>query len=850
MTATEEITPTDLQQREAMPELLLKLRISETCRRIARLSCHVADDREFADVAAHDIADGIGVAAAAIWELDRTAAAWTLIGSAGDVDRQPLRTLLQKVRMSPGARSEAARAEAMIDDVDHLVRAAASPDDRSGAYHASSAILLRSTSRTLRVLATWSHRMDDDQLHPAMEAVAHDVSQGFDAIVAHREKSVHAKLFCALFEGVPLAVAGVGSTGTCTRWNCAVAELFGWDESVVLGRPLRLVAPRDEETFRHTVQSALHAFTPVEQRCVCQRSNGSTFAAKVTLIPTFAANGAESEVLLVITDQSSHELRRRLNQCELDVALCLSKSQMTDVNNAQILQAICQRLEWRAGEIWQLSDDGERWHCNTVWKSPEFTSELAASITIGRSLRNDVGLPAEVRRARNIVCAESDDNLHDIALPIDCDNEVRRVVVFLGARIDGQAAELKKCMQAIALQIGQALSRERIVSSLRKAEHEQQQARKMEAVGMLAGGIAHDFNNLMTVVLGNCEMLQSQPFDESQTLEMVEEIRVISERAATLTKKLLGFSRKRAVQPEVLNPTRILKECMGMLERVVGSNIALETNVPEDIPPILIDRIEFEQIVLNLVANARDAMPTGGKISISLANMTLELKDVLHHDDIRSGDYVSLTVADNGCGMDEATQARAFEPFFTTKGAEKGTGLGLATVYGIVRRCRGIVQLKSTVGEGTQFKIVLPRAAVGIKPRSVHTPVLADPRGSETILVVEDEDSLRRLVQRVLEVHGYTVMTADRGAAALELLRSGQKCDLLLTDIVMPGMNGRALGAEARKLFPDLPMLYMSGFHELDESSADADDTRLLSKPFSSDVLTMAVRTALDGVRS
>jgi two-component system cell cycle sensor histidine kinase/response regulator CckA len=243
-------------------------------------------------------------------------------------------------------------------------------------------------------------------------------------------------------------------------------------------------------------------------------------------------------------------------------------------------------------------------------------------------------------------------------------------------------------------------------------------------------------------------------------------------------------------------------------------------------------------------------MPTGGEISIALANATLELKDVVHHDDVRPGEYVSLIVADNGCGMDAATQARAFEPFFTTKGVDKGTGLGLATVYGIVRRCRGVVQLQSAPGEGTRFTILLPRAAVGIAPRVVQAPVPPDARGVEKILVVEDEDPLRRLIQRVLEVHGYTVVSADQGIAALDLLKSGQSFDLLLTDIMMPGMNGRALASEARRMFPELPLLYMSGFHELEDSCGSQDDARLLSKPFSSDVLTRAVRAALDGVRS
>jgi CheY-like chemotaxis protein len=242
-------------------------------------------------------------------------------------------------------------------------------------------------------------------------------------------------------------------------------------------------------------------------------------------------------------------------------------------------------------------------------------------------------------------------------------------------------------------------------------------------------------------------------------------------------------------------------------------------------------------------------MPTGGKLTITTANVALGLKAVTPYSEVQPGEFVALSVADTGCGMDEQTCSRAFEPFFTTKGVEQGTGLGLATVYGIIRRSRGIVNLDSTPGAGTRFTIYLPRAAIGIKPRQVEERPADDPRGSETVLVVEDEDVLRKLVQRILEVHGYTVHAASNGTAALRFLeQSSGIVKLLLTDIVMPQMSGIQLVAEARRRHADLPALFMSGYPDLAEPQGDGipHGAELLCKPFTSDALARAVRKALD----
>jgi signal transduction histidine kinase/ActR/RegA family two-component response regulator len=476
----------------------------------------------------------------------------------------------------------------------------------------------------------------------------------------------------------------------------------------------------------------------------------------------------------------------------------------------------------------------------------------------------DAGLPGLARKERRIVWS-SDlrnrrgaephgaprplDRYDSIAVPIRADDEIQSVLVFYGEDIPEQDEQLNRTLCSIAEQIGQAVARERMSETLQKTEEVLRQTRKMEAIGMLAGGIAHDFNNLLMVILGNCELLLDGLVAQAQYPELVGEIRAAGERAASLTRQLLTFSRKRAAEPEVLNVNQLLADVDRMLQRVVGETIRIETGLAADTYPVRMDRVELEQVLLNLAANARDAMPTGGKLTITTANAALGLKAVTPYPDVQPGEFVVLSVADTGCGMDEQTRSRAFEPFFTTKGVEKGTGLGLATVYGIIRRSRGIVQLDSAPGVGTRFTIYLPRCAIGITPRQIDERPADDPRGSETVLVVEDEDVLRRLVQRILEVHGYTVHAASNGPAALGFLRrSAGTVDLLLTDVVMPQMSGIQLVAEARRLRADLPVLFMSGYPDLADPSGNGipRGPELLCKPFTSDALARAVRKALD----
>lgn len=362
------------------------------------------------------------------------------------------------------------------------------------------------------------------------------------------------------------------------------------------------------------------------------------------------------------------------------------------------------------------------------------------------------------------------------------------------------------------------------------------QAQKMETVGRLAGGVAHDFNNLLTVINGYAEFALMELPDDDPLREMVKEIHDAGLRAAGLTRQLLAFSRRGVVQAVSLDVNGVAEQMKKMLERLIGEDIRLTFDLEPEIWRVRADAGQLEQVIMNLAVNARDAMPKGG-------TLVLTTRNVSDH-----GDWVLLAVADTGCGMDEATQQRLFEPFFTTKAAGQGTGLGVATVYGIVTQCGGRIDVVSEVGRGSTFRLYFPRTqgdAGDVTPLSADRGLV---RGTETILLVEDEESLRRIAQRILESAGYRVRCAANGPEALTILKSGEAVDLLLTDVIMPGMNGHDLAEEVRKTYPDLRVLFASGYlHDVFPDRATlGPEVAFLAKPYSPASLTSKVRAVLD----
>ena len=369
----------------------------------------------------------------------------------------------------------------------------------------------------------------------------------------------------------------------------------------------------------------------------------------------------------------------------------------------------------------------------------------------------------------------------------------------------------------------------------------------MEAIGQLAGGIAHDFNNLLTVILGHSEFLLKRAESREDTRMRVEEIRKAAERGAWLTSQLLAYSRNQILEPSVLQMNSVLEDMDGILRCVLGEDVFLDVVMDANLGWTKVDPGKLQQIVLNLAGNARDAMPQGGRLRLQTLNVTVGKKSDRMPSYIAPGEYVALRVCDTGDGMDHETRARVFEPFFTTKEKGKGTGLGLATVYGIVKQSGGYIWVESEVGAGTMFQTLLPRVAPPAASPVIQE-VLDFRAGGETILLVEDDPVVRRMASEVLLSKGYNVLAASSGAEALQIAQKHQgRLDLLLTDVVMPTMTGPELVRQFSSQFPYLRALYMSGYTDdaIEKHGVRGKAVRVLQKPFTHDMLARGVRDAL-----
>ncbi len=392
------------------------------------------------------------------------------------------------------------------------------------------------------------------------------------------------------------------------------------------------------------------------------------------------------------------------------------------------------------------------------------------------------------------------------------------------------------------------------VTETRTLELQLRQAQKMEAIGRLAGGIAHDFNNLLMVISGYSEFLLERLGPDPQLRGPAQEIANATQRATSLTRQLLAFSRKQMLAPKVLDLNEVVAENLKMLTRMIGEDIDLVMVPGPGLGAVRADPGQIDQVIMNLAVNARDAMPQGGKLTIETASVTLDENFARTHAPLTPGDYIMLAISDTGIGMDSETQSRIFEPFFTTKGA-KGTGLGLSTVYGIVKQSGGFIFVDSQPERGTAFRAYFPRidGREEVAAAQDSLGISRPGHGEETILLVEDETHLRRLARQYLEKQGYKVLEAEDGAAALQIVDGYRgTIELLLTDVVMPGMNGRELATNIAKLLPEMRVLYMSGYSENavgHDGTLDAG-VNLLQKPFSLPALKDRVREVLDSERN
>jgi len=417
----------------------------------------------------------------------------------------------------------------------------------------------------------------------------------------------------------------------------------------------------------------------------------------------------------------------------------------------------------------------------------------------------------------------------------------------LGARLSEATTELNRALFELALSQRRA---EATAATQQLLEEQLRQSQKLETVGQLAGGIAHDFNNLLTVIRGHSELLASAIDEADPRQQGILQIHEASRRAAALTRQLLAFTRKQELQPRLLDANDALEQLFPMLQRLIGEDVEVSLHLARETTMIMADAGQLDQVITNLVVNARDAMPRGGTIVLTTDNVELDGAYALQHEPTVPGSYVMIAVSDTGTGMNETTRARIFEPFFTTKPAGRGCGLGLSTVYGIVKQSGGYIWVYSELGRGTTFKVYLPHAtATAGAPASPDVPETRLPGGTETVLLVEDDHALRSLGRQILARQGYTVLDAVNGRDALHLgTRHEGRIDLLITDMVMPELGGDAVAERLTAARPRLRTLYMSGYtdHDIIRRGMLGPHDAFIQKPFTAAGLLQAVRDVLD----
>ena len=418
----------------------------------------------------------------------------------------------------------------------------------------------------------------------------------------------------------------------------------------------------------------------------------------------------------------------------------------------------------------------------------------------------------------------------------------------LEARVAERTKELAQANSELQFQIKE---RYQVEEALRQSEEQLRQAQKMEAIGRLAGGIAHDFNNLLTAILGYSDFLLNALGSNDALRNDVSEIRKAGERASKLTNQLLAFSRKQLLRPTLLDLNEVVGDMNNMLRRLIGEDIDFVSRCGASLGVINADPGGIEQIILNLVVNARDAMPDGGSLMVETANVDLDESYAHSHIEVQAGPFVMLAVSDTGMGMSPETQARIFEPFFTTKEKGKGSGLGLSTVYGIARQSGGHLWVYSELGRGTTFKVYFPRVGKAQAVARPNDPKVSNLDGSETILVVEDENAILKLVSTVLERHGYTVITASNGFEAIaNSERHSGPIHLMVTDVIMPQMSVRELTQHMARIYPQTQVLYISGYTDdaIVHQGVLDEGLNFIQKPFNPSVLLQKVREILDRI--
>jgi PAS domain S-box-containing protein len=634
------------------------------------------------------------------------------------------------------------------------------------------------------------------------------------------------------FEAVPDAMVAVNQTGEIVQINSQTERLFGYTQDELLGQRIEVLVPVGQRELHHQHRERFH-HKPEMRRMGAQldlrgrRKDGSEFPVEISLSPVPTADGIL--VLSAIRDISDHKrMEEHLRRAHEELAA--SKDRQLQESQSRLALIVDSSQDAIIGK----NLDGTITHWNK-----------GAEHIYGYTAEEVVGKPISI-----LAPQDRPDEIPGILGKI---RRGERVEYFETVRVrkDGRRLNVSISVSPIRNAHGEVIGASAIgrdVTSQKRAEELLRQAQKMEAVGRLAGGVAHDFNNVLGIVTACCELLRSR-VEPNGISQLIDNISEAAKRGASLTRQLLTFSRRQVgLQPRLLDLNESLKEVVKLLRPLMGDDVQIILRHGADTAVVESDPAQLDQIVLNIAVNARDAMPRGGKLILETSLQEFDVALAEQHPPMKPGKYVLLAVSDTGTGMDATTLSQIFEPFFTTKETGKGTGLGLATVYGIVKQSGGHIWVYSEVGRGTTFKIYLPAADHKMVTAPAESQALPPKAHGKTILIVEDDALMRSLTRQMLEEHGYEVIEAEDGKSALGRLNSpGVSIDIVLTDVVMRGMSGPELALELIQRYPAIKVVYMSGYTgELIEQNGNSMHGKaMLDKPFTRATLLKTLHEAL-----
>ncbi len=635
-----------------------------------------------------------------------------------------------------------------------------------------------------------------------------------DHLEASRREQDSMHILKAIVDASPLAIMALDLDGKVVLWNESSQALFGFTESEMLGQISRIVPNSEQESFRHVMSTVLSGKVIRDFAGKRQRKNGALLDVSISAAPIRDRDGKVIGLMSVLADISE----RQRAHADLQHSLSLLRATLESTADGILAVDLNGRIigfNERVLEMWRIPRE--------VVESGDTNKVVEKA---AEQLRDPEHFLTKIRRYIAGEDLESWDTLR-----------------FK----DGRLFERFSHLQVVnGKPVGRVFSYRDITRRV-QLEEQLRQAQKMEAIGQLAGGIAHDFNNLLNVIVGYSALMQSQISPEDPLYRHSEQVLKAADRAAALTRQLLVFSRRQVLELHVLDLNAIISGLGKMLPRIIGEDIQLELQLAADVGNVKADAGQIEQVVMNLVVNGRDAMPKGGKLFIKTEDARVDRSNN-GSQLVPPGEYVNISVSDTGIGMTREVQAHIFEPFFTTKEPGKGTGLGLATVYGIVHQLGGNIDVRSELGVGSTFIVSLPRHAGPVEnDRSAASSGKAM-KGSETVLVVEDETSLRELIAQILESCGYRVISARDGSEAIRHATQHEEAiDLVVTDVVMPGMRGWELAERMKDIRPTTPVLYISGYadDELIDRSHIASGAAFLQKPFTPETLARKVREVL-----